>query len=168
VEEKVEGEGDGLLALPEAVGAEVGAGGKGAIFVRDGGLAGEGMAIVVVEALAAEDAFEGAAEAPFGMKKVEEAEEEGIGANGFAERDALLFVAVAEDAAHSFAFEKIGEGFHEFGFAGSEGGVVMAAADDVREGLTGGLGGAGFLAVGGEFGEVDVDPIRRGGVGGWG
>jgi hypothetical protein len=156
--EEVEGEDDGLLAFPLAKGEELGAGLEIVLFgggrlAMGAGSAGRG--------LAAHGFFKGAP-ASFRMKEFEQTQEEGIGAE--APADGFGSVAPFDDAAHGFAFEEVAEGLDEFGLALGEGGVGMALADDDGERLAGGLGGAGFLVMGGKLGEIDGDPIG----GAWG
>jgi hypothetical protein len=100
-------------------------------------------------------------EGPARVEDVEEAAEDLVGAEEATLGGVVLGVIRELDdggAADGFAFEEVGDGLEDLGFAGGEGGVGLALADDGGEVLAGGGGGAGFLAAGFEFAEVGFDP----------
>jgi hypothetical protein len=150
VEEEVEGQSDGLLAFPLVVGHPLstaleaffaGAGGF-EDSPTDAGVHGHPLG------------------AAFGVEDVEETDEQGFGAVAPSWDGAVELVEFGDDAVDAFALQGVGDGHHhDRGFLLSEGVVEVAVTGDLREGQAGGLGGAGFFAVGFEFFEVDGDPF---------
>jgi hypothetical protein len=160
--EEIEGEGEGLVALPFEVGAALGARGEFAVGVGGAGTAAaeaEGAFVAGHAAGAGAEGVEAGFEEPLRMEDIEEAGQEALGAEAFWLReDTAVGAAVGDAAGDGFAFEGVAEGFEQDGFILGESGVGAAVADDFGKRFAGGESGAGALAMEGEFAEVNGGP----------